>query len=250
MAAALNHLAKVAWLQQDHDRAAHQYQQSQAIYEQIRDRGGLATSLQGLGDTAQVQGDYEAARGHLQHALQIATDMAWAPLTLSILTSISELLCRVGQTARAAALATVASYHPAGDQETKERARQILTHCQADLSPDLTAEQPEGDLTPLVTIVQAELAATLDTEMSVAAIPPTGSATTAPGNETLIEPLTDRELEVLHLIAEGLTNRQIADELIISLGTVKWYTAQIYGKLGVSSRTQAVARARELALLG
>jgi LuxR family transcriptional regulator, maltose regulon positive regulatory protein len=61
--------------------------------------------------------------------------------------------------------------------------------------------------------------------------------------------LNDRELEVLRLIANGSSNRQIAEELIFSIGTVKWYAHQIYSKLGVGSRTQAIARARELNLL-
>jgi LuxR family maltose regulon positive regulatory protein len=54
---------------------------------------------------------------------------------------------------------------------------------------------------------------------------------------------------VLGLIAAGLTNQHITDELVISVGTVKFYTSQIYGKLAVNSRTQAVARARELGIL-
>jgi LuxR family maltose regulon positive regulatory protein len=65
----------------------------------------------------------------------------------------------------------------------------------------------------------------------------------------LIEPLSDREVEVLHLIADGLTNRQIAERLYLSLNTVKVHTRNIYGKLNVHSRTQAVARAQELGLL-
>jgi LuxR family maltose regulon positive regulatory protein len=65
----------------------------------------------------------------------------------------------------------------------------------------------------------------------------------------LIEPLSDRELEVLRLIAEGLSNKEIAERLLIGVGTVKWYAVAIYGKLGVGSRTRAVARARELDLL-
>lgn len=73
--------------------------------------------------------------------------------------------------------------------------------------------------------------------------------TAVAANETLIEPLTNRELEVLHLIAEGHSNQQIADQLIISKGTVKYYTSHIYSKLQVASRTQAVAHARELGLL-
>jgi LuxR family maltose regulon positive regulatory protein len=53
----------------------------------------------------------------------------------------------------------------------------------------------------------------------------------------------------LGLIAEGMTNQQISAALVISVGTAKFYTSQIYSKLNVSSRTQAVARARELNLL-
>jgi LuxR family maltose regulon positive regulatory protein len=65
----------------------------------------------------------------------------------------------------------------------------------------------------------------------------------------LIEPLTKRELEILELIADGLSNREIADRLIISVGTVKVHARNIYGKLQVSRRTEAIARARHLGLL-
>jgi LuxR family maltose regulon positive regulatory protein len=65
----------------------------------------------------------------------------------------------------------------------------------------------------------------------------------------LVEPLTERELEVLRLIAEGLSNQEIAQQLFLSLSTVKWHTHNIYGKLGVHNRTQAVAKARALGML-
>lgn len=67
--------------------------------------------------------------------------------------------------------------------------------------------------------------------------------------EELMEPLSERELEVLHLIAEGLSNMEIAQRLYLSINTVKGHTRNIYGKLQVNSRTQAVARARTLAIL-
>ena len=67
--------------------------------------------------------------------------------------------------------------------------------------------------------------------------------------QPLLEPLSERELELLRLIADGLSNQEIAQKLIIAVGTVKAHTASIYGKLDVHSRTQAVARARELKLL-
>ena len=67
--------------------------------------------------------------------------------------------------------------------------------------------------------------------------------------QSLVEPLSERELEVLQLIAEGFSNREIALELVVSLPTVKWHTSNIYGKLGVGNRTTAVAKARELRIL-
>jgi LuxR family maltose regulon positive regulatory protein len=65
----------------------------------------------------------------------------------------------------------------------------------------------------------------------------------------LVEPLTDREHEVLTLMAAGRTNPEIAEALVIATGTVKAYTAHIYRKLDVHNRTEAAARARELSLL-
>ncbi|UCC75826.1 MAG: tetratricopeptide repeat protein [Anaerolineales bacterium] len=64
-----------------------------------------------------------------------------------------------------------------------------------------------------------------------------------------IEPLSERELEVLELIAQGLTNREIGTRLFLSLNTVKAHTRNIYGKLGVHSRTQATARSQALGIL-
>jgi LuxR family maltose regulon positive regulatory protein len=74
-------------------------------------------------------------------------------------------------------------------------------------------------------------------------------AAAVPGSQPLIEPLTERELEILQLVAEGLSNREIGQRLYLSLPTVKWHTSNIYGKLGVKNRTTAVAKARELGLL-
>lgn len=64
-----------------------------------------------------------------------------------------------------------------------------------------------------------------------------------------IDPLSDQELTVLRLLAQGLSNRAIAQKLVITVGTAKWHVHNLYSKLGVGNRTQAVARARELNLI-
>ena len=73
-----------------------------------------------------------------------------------------------------------------------------------------------------------------------------------PGREssvTLLEPLSERELEILHLLAQGATNKAIANQLYLAEGTVKNYISSIFTKLSVDDRTQAALKAHELGLL-
>ena len=65
----------------------------------------------------------------------------------------------------------------------------------------------------------------------------------------MIEPLTARELEVLEYLAAGASNHRIAEELVLSLDTVKKHVSHVLGKLGATNRTEAVARARQLGVL-
>lgn len=81
-------------------------------------------------------------------------------------------------------------------------------------------------------------------------LPVTNQRANSPVHQTaLIEPLSARELEVLHLVADGLSNREIASRLFITINTVKKHTRLMFDKMDVANRTQAVARARELGLL-
>jgi ATP/maltotriose-dependent transcriptional regulator MalT len=77
-------------------------------------------------------------------------------------------------------------------------------------------------------------------------VPPPSFATRP---SPLVEPLSDRELEVLQLLSDVQTNQEIARTLCISINTVKSHLKNIYGKLGVRSRRQATAKAKDLGLL-
>src|SRR5947209_5293900 len=70
-----------------------------------------------------------------------------------------------------------------------------------------------------------------------------------PKRQTQHEGLGEREIEVIRWLAEGLSDREIAERMVMTINTVKWYNRQIYSKLGVGNRTQAVARSRTLHLL-
>ena len=70
-----------------------------------------------------------------------------------------------------------------------------------------------------------------------------------PPAQPLIEPLSQRELEILKLISQGLSNREIGERLFLALDTIKGHNRKIFDKLQVQSRTEAIARARELGLL-
>ena len=77
-----------------------------------------------------------------------------------------------------------------------------------------------------------------------------GVSTTSQADQPgLIEPLSEREIEVLQFLGKGLTNQVIAARLFLSVHTVKAHTRNIYSKLGVNNRTQAVVRARSLGIL-
>jgi LuxR family maltose regulon positive regulatory protein len=83
----------------------------------------------------------------------------------------------------------------------------------------------------------------------VDSLQPSRDRTARPVRGALVEPLTNREGEILRLIAAGRSNPEIAELLYLSLNTVKWHAKNLYGKLNVRSRVEAIVRAQELDLL-
>jgi DNA-binding NarL/FixJ family response regulator len=119
---------------------------------------------------------------------------------------------------------------------------------------DITAEQLATTIRAVVqgqVLLHPEVASKVLASLSPASIEP---AVTAPAIPALVggselSPLTEREREILALLARGASNREISETLYIASGTVKNHLSSILGKLGVRDRTQAALKARELGLL-
>jgi predicted ATPase/DNA-binding CsgD family transcriptional regulator len=250
MCTGLTHLAKIAALQGEQHEAERLYLNSLAIARDIGDQITTANALNGLGTMACSSGDFAAAGRYFAEGLHLMADAQMVRLQLTFLTSAGEWFLATGQPADAATPLALALEHPGSDHDTRIRAERLLADVKEALSRQAGDATTERVHSTDPAVLAAKLIPLLLTSSSVPqleqAMPESPSSTvTGP----FAEPLTERELSVLRLIAVGLSNRQIADELFLSVNTVRSYSQQIYGKLGVGSRTQAVARARELGIL-
>ena len=170
----------------------------------------------------------------------------YRPVLFGLLVNIAELLWQIGQREWPLILLTYTIHNPKTDSEMRKKAQTLLTDdYQKKVSPDLlAAATATGQASDL-----AGLAADLFNQLALPLKAPSAEPIPPESTETLVEPLTPRELEVLILLCNGQTNGEIASELGIAIGTVKFYTSQIYGKLGGRNRVTAVARAHELNLI-
>jgi LuxR family maltose regulon positive regulatory protein len=122
------------------------------------------------------------------------------------------------------------------------------------LEQALSLAEPEGfarifldEGAPMAELLRRAVAQDLHASYALHLLDALGEAAAVP--QPLIEPLSERELEVLRRVAAGYSNQEIAQDLVVAVSTVKKHISNIYGKLEVGSRTQAVARARELGLV-
>jgi ATP/maltotriose-dependent transcriptional regulator MalT len=244
MAVAMNHLGEVAWRQGDFAEAERFFTESATIYRKIDDRGGLAVAYHGLGRTAVAREAYDEARQQFHHALQIGGDIQFVTFQLAVLADVGDFLLRTGRIQHGLSLLQFVKANPAASQAVKKMAEQQLMHYKTVVSPTIyNAARPPADIQAATRIALAELltpATVADIESPPSALPPAAE---------LVEPLTEREQEVLTLVAQGYTNKQIADTLSVVVGTVKAHNNRLFGKLAVSNRAQAIARARELGII-
>jgi predicted ATPase/DNA-binding CsgD family transcriptional regulator len=257
-----------------------------ALCETLDDRGGTAMALGRLGwAIVRQQGDYEEARELFERSVAMWDQMA-GESGIYYLGGLGVAECLTGQYQRAwcslgrvlrqtlsrqtpdpravgLCLSLLAAVFVAdGHTEWAVRILAAVTPTGA-LSEILFSDNPLGDLEGCLSpeaFAAAKQRGESQSPREIAAevldmIEASSKTRQAPGALTrdtaqlFLDPLSQRELEVLHLVADGLSNREIAQELVVTLGTVKKHINNIFGKLQVRSRTQAVARATELNLL-
>jgi DNA-binding CsgD family transcriptional regulator len=248
MAIAQVSLAELVAVQHNYGEAERLFHDSHELYRQINDPGGQVRALIGLGDIAQARGDRTRAGSYFCTGLELAIVIGSLPLLLLQFTPIGELLASAGEPTLAIAAWMLVTQHATGERAMQRRTQADLRRAAAWKTAPLKG-QAEGkagaDPFAMAALLRDKLVA-LKNQMpqSHAAVPPR-----LPTALPHVEPLSEREVEILRLIANGMTNQQIADRLHVVVGTVKVHNHHIFGKLGVSNRVGALARARELNLL-
>jgi predicted ATPase/DNA-binding CsgD family transcriptional regulator len=240
MAVHLKNLGDVALRQQLWSDARTLYEQSLERYRSLGDLGGSAAAERGLGITACSMGDLNRAYRHFRQALAIAVTTQSLRSILSVVAGVGSFMITQEEGSRRQRLGhqvlSFVTCHPSCDRVTYEEAMESLKRSDAPALGE-TADTLEG----LVATLKAELVDAAETNFAFPASPT--------HDNVLVEPLTSREAEVLRLLVKGRSNGEIACELGVAVGTVKTHTSNIYRKLDVVNRTQAVARVHELGFL-
>ena len=236
---ALNCLGSLELDLQTYQAAKHSFGEGLAHGKEIGYRRGEVVSLIGLGKSARWLGEYQASWQYFSEALSTAMSLNQIPNVLDTLTGMASLLIREKYHEQTLELLMLVLHHRAANHETKKDAKSLLSQLESQLSLQVVAAAVERATTSqLDTVVESML----DYQPVIHGDSQTGDKFSA-------NLLSERELEILRLIADGFSNREIAERLFLATSTVKWYTRELYSKLYVTSRTQAAARARTLHLL-
>lgn len=229
----------------DNDIARQQYQNDLEFFREKGWRWKAAYALNGLGRVSLEKGNDLDARTQFLEALEISFEIGALPLVLETIVGVAKSFVSDDQLEHAVELLSLCVHHSATHAAVRMRAEKLLTELESKLPQDefISAKQ-RGEGSDLATVTSALLAELSgEGEVLKEGIP------SQLVKQPLVEPLSERECEILRLIAEGLSNREIAERLFITVGTVKVHASNIYGKLDVHNRTQAVTRARELNLI-
>ncbi len=250
---ALNTLGDWAMRQGAYHEAQRFFEESLMISEEIGDMGGVGWALGRLSSIADSLEEYDNFRKYYTETLKARLRLGFSWLVADHeVYLMARWLDLQGQTERAVEMFAFCHNSPdiMHQDEIKDKAAHRLVSLRDSLPPEVfTAATQRGETSDLATISKAIIEQLFTLEAGAEVTLAASVAASRPADQSLIEPLSSREMEILHLIADGFSNREIADQLVLALSTVKWHIRQIFGKLSATNRTEAVARARTLKLL-
>jgi predicted ATPase/DNA-binding SARP family transcriptional activator/DNA-binding CsgD family transcriptional regulator len=236
VATTLGNLGALAYRRSDYAQARDYFEQSLAANRVVEDIGSSLIALNNLGSTLIAQGDWSSALPHFLEGLKIAHELGEREITLSCLGGLGEVASGQKQLERAVLLDAASeamreaigqTLHP-DDQERQDRYRIEL---RSDVGDAFERLWQEGKaMTPARAV-----------EYALAMEEPASSTPEPTGQKSTAGVVSRREREVVALIARGLTNRQIAEELTIAERTADTHVSNILSKLGLTSRAQIAA---------
>jgi predicted ATPase/DNA-binding CsgD family transcriptional regulator len=232
VAVCFNRLGETAVALGAYEEASERYNQSLPLFRAIGDQWGSAATLINLGHLALTQGHTATALPPLHEALRLALELESLPQVVTLLATCAPLIRARGDRSWAEALDQVL----AAASTTLEAYQGQAHHLLAWISDEGTAASsaPSGESPSAPAVL-------LPPQRSAQADP----RAPRPAPASYPAELTAREVEVLRLVAQGLTDAQVADQLIISRRTVSTHLSAIYGKLQVNSRSAATRFAIE-----
>lgn len=236
-ALALRHLGETLLRQGEFEEARDRFEKGLAIFGEIQDQGGYAQVLVDLARIDMSDRDLSSAHHRLRDALEISSAIEFEALTQTILITLAELFAGLSDFGTARMLLSMSQQHTAILPNLHDRIDALSTA--------LLVESETNPASPPTTVPQLLLDfPDLPPEVEAAAFRHLPKF-----KQSLIEPLTEREQEVLYYIVQGMSNRAIADAMVVSLSTVKTHINNLYGKLGVASREDAITQAQAAGLI-
>ncbi len=222
-----------------HERARALHEEALGLWRQMEDRKGSVMALSGLGEVALRQGRFTDAQGYFHESLVLARATGDRHAIIQALESCARLAASRSQPDRALRLAAAAASQreaiglPLSPTELGRLARGLEAARRRLGKPAAASLWAEGQVLAL----ERAIAEAIDD--------PRADKRERAGEGAAPGGLTRREREVVALIARGLTNREIAEELVITERTAEIHVSNILGKLGLSSRTQVASWAFE-----
>ncbi len=243
MAIALSIVGLAALGMQDYPTAKQAGQESLALCREIGLHWAMVQGLLAAAGATCALGEYDESRRFFQESLKITSERRFIGDILWTFVESANLWMAFGRQEWAVELLTFSLHYPIPPAIGTAPILRLLAKLEAEMPAGVFQAASERgkmrDLDATVSEVLAELEA-LDTSVTAAR---------STSSRSSVDSLSEREMEILRLLADGLTNQQIAEKLFLVLGTVKSHNNHIFSKLGVKNRTQAIKRAGELGLV-